>query len=133
MKELNKIQTAAFLTGAVLMAVGAGMYVLQMGVGPYVYCVGALAFVSMQLLQRYEGSNFTIRRLRRIMILSDVLFLIAGVLMLANEGNVFHLDQWIYIKYVRNNWVVTLLVAAILQLYTTHRIDSELAKEAKKR
>ena len=133
MKELNKIQTAAFLTGAVLMAVGAGMYVLQMGAGPYVYCVGALAFVSMQLLQRYEGSNFAIRRLRRIMILSGVLFLIAGVLMLANEGNVFHLDQWIYLKYVRNNWVVTLLVAAILQLYTTHRIDSELTKEEKKR
>jgi hypothetical protein len=132
MKELNKIQTFVFLAGAVLMAVGAGLYVLQIDAGPYLFCLGALAFVSMQLLQRYEGSNFTIRRLRRIMILSDVLFLIAGVLMLANQGNVLHLDQWIYIKYVRNNWVVTLLVAAILQLYTTHRIDSELAKEAKK-
>ena len=132
MRPLSKLQTFIFLAGAVLMAVGAGLYVLQIGAASYVYCLGALGFVSMQLLQRYEGTNFTIRRLRRIMILSDLLFLFAGVLMLANQGNFFHLDQWIYIKYVRNNWVVTLLVAAILQLYTTHRIDSELAKEAKK-
>jgi len=132
MKTLSKLQTAVFLVGAVLMAVGAGLYVLKISAASYIYCLGALAFASMQLLQRYEGSNFTIRRLRRIMIFSDVLFLIAGVLMLANQGNFFNLDQWIYVKYVRNNWVVTLLVAAILQLYTTHRIDSELTKEAKK-
>jgi len=28
--------------------------------------------------------------------------------------------------------VLTLLIAAVLQLYTTHRIGSELEKEAKK-
>ena len=44
----------------------------------------------MQLQQRYEGTNFTIRRLRRIMILSDVCFLLAAVLMFANMGNVFN-------------------------------------------
>ena len=132
MRQLNRLQTIIFLAGAILMAAGAGMYVLQIGAGSYVYCLGALGFVSMQLLQRYEGTNFTIRRLRRIMMLSDILFLISGVLMLADQGNILHLDQWIYVKYVRNNWVVTLLVAAILQLYSTHRIDSELAKEAKK-
>lgn len=132
MKPLNKLQTLIYLAGAILMAAGAGLYLLQTAIAPYVYCVGALGFASMQLLQRYDGPNFVIRRLRRIMILSDVLFLLAGVLMLANQGNFFHLDQWLYLKYVKNNWVVTLLVAAILQLYTTHRIDSELAKEAKK-
>jgi uncharacterized membrane protein SpoIIM required for sporulation len=30
-------------------------------------------------------------------------------------------------------WVVLLLVAAILEVYTTHRISHELEKEAKKR
>ena len=33
-----------------------------------------------------------------------------------------------YVKYIHNNWVVTLLVAAVLQLYSTHRISSELQK-----
>ena len=42
------------------------------------------------------------------------------------------LDYMDYLQYVRNNWVVTLLVAAILQLYSTHRISRELDKEAKK-
>ena len=37
-----------------------------------------------------------------------------------------------YVTYVHNNWVLLLLVAAMLEIYTTHRISGELAKEAKK-
>ncbi len=33
-----------------------------------------------------------------------------------------------YIEYVYNKWVVLLLIAAILEVYTTHRLDSELKK-----
>ena len=43
-----------------------------------------------------------------------------------------YLQMVIYLQYVNNNWVVVLLVAAVLQLYTTYRISSELEKEAKK-
>ena len=99
---------------------------------PYVYAVGAVCFASMQMLQRYEGSNFTIRRLRRIMLLSDVLFLLTAVLMFASHGNALGLDWLYYLNYVKNNWVVLLLLASILQLYTTYRISNELEKETKK-
>lgn len=34
-----------------------------------------------------------------------------------------------YMKYVNNNWVVTLLIAAIIEMYTMHRISAELRKE----
>jgi drug/metabolite transporter (DMT)-like permease len=85
----------------------------------------------MQLRQRYEGRDFTIRRLRRIQMISDVLFLVAGLLMIANQSNFLGFDQLSYIKYVHNNWVVVLLVAAILQLYTSHRIANELEKDTK--
>ena len=132
MKQLNKVQTAIFLLGALLMVIGAGTSVLAWGSAPYVFSVGALGFASMQMLQRYEGSNFIIRRLRRIQLLSDVLFLISGLLMIANMGNFFCLNYITYIEYVYNKWVITLLVAAILQLYSTHRIGHELEKEAKK-
>lgn len=121
-----------FLLGAVLMVIGAGANLLGWGGSPYLYAVGALGFASMQMLQRYEGSSFVIRRLRRIMLLSDVLLLISAVLMFASQGNVFHLPHVVYLQYVYNKWVVTLLIAAILQLYTTHRIDYELKKEVKK-
>lgn len=132
MRQLSKLQTAIFLVGALLMVIGAGSSLLQWSLAPYVFAIGALAFASMQMLQRYEGTNFTIRRLRRIMLLSDVLFLVSAVLMFAGQQNYLGLDQLTYLQYVYNKWVVVLLIAAILQLYTTHRIGSELDREAKK-
>ncbi len=114
------------------MAVGAGTSLLQWVLSPFLFAIGALGFASMQMLQRYEGTNFTIRRLRRIMLLSDILFLVAAVLMFASQQNIFGLDHLTYLQYIYNKWVIVLLIAAILQLYTTHRIGSELEREAKK-
>ena len=34
-----------------------------------------------------------------------------------------------YIQYVYNKWVLLLLIAALLEIYTTHRIGNELKKE----
>lgn len=130
MKQLSKTQTLIFVVGALLMVIGAGASLLAWSPAPYVFAVGAIAFTSMQFLQRYEGSNFVIRRLRGIMLMSDCLFLLSALLMFASLGNVFGLSQVNYITYIYNKWVLTLLIAAILQLYSTHRIDRELAKEA---
>ena len=132
MKELNKLQTAIFLFGGILMAVGAGTTLLGWGSASYIFAIGALGFSSMQMQQRYEGQNFTIRRLRRMMLLSDVLFLVAALLMFASKGNFLGLSYITYIEYVYNKWVIVLLIAALLQLYSMHRIGSELEKEAKK-
>ena len=132
MKELNKLQTAIFLFGGILMAVGAGTTLLGWGSAPYIFAIGALGFSSMQMQQRYEGQNFTIRRLRHMMLLSDVLFLVAALLMFASKGNFLGLSYITYIEYVYNKWVIVLLIAALLQLYSMHRIGSELEKEAKK-
>lgn len=132
MKQLNRIDNAIFLAGAVLMVVGSAANIFMATWAPYVFATGSLAFVLMQLKQRYEGRNITIQRLRHIMIVSDMLFLVSALLMFANQRNIFGLDTLTYLKYIHNNWVVTLLVAAILQLYTTHRISSELEKETEK-
>lgn len=132
MKQLNNIENAIFLIGAVLMVVGSAANIFAQQWAPYVFAMGALAFVLMQLKQRYEGRNIVIRRLRRMMIMSDMFFLISAMLMFANQSNFLGLNILTYIKYVHNNWVVTLLVAAILQLYSTHRISTELDREAKK-
>ena len=136
MRQLSKIETALLLLGGMLMVIGAGATVFQQSWAPYVFAPGALLFASMQMRQTYEGTNFTIRRLRRIMLISDILFLIAALMMFANQANFFGMDFLIYIKYVHNNWIIVLLLAAILQLYTSHRIANELEKEnseAKKR
>jgi hypothetical protein len=131
MRQLSKWESYVMLLGGLLMVVGAGANVLFCSWAPYVFAPGCLLFVAMQLRQRYEGKDFTIRRLRRIQIISDVLFLLAGLLMIANQSNFLSIDQLSYIKYVHNNWVVVLLMAAVLQLYTSHRIASELDKDTK--
>lgn len=131
MRQLNKCENTVFLIGGLLMVVGAALCVFQSEVAAYVYAVGAMGFASMQMLQRYEGKNVTLRRLRRIMLLSDFLFLCTAVLMFASKGNIFALSQITYVQYVYNKWIGTLALAAILQLYAVHRIDAELRKEGK--
>ena len=138
MRQLNKIQTIVFLAGAVLMVAGTGKDVLSpWAFSSIVYAVGAVAFASMQMLQTYDGRNTTVRRLRRIMTLGDVLFVLSAVLMLENTFKfllplfVGYIDNgyYHYVTYVHNNWVVLLLVAAIIEIYTTHRISYELNKD----
>jgi hypothetical protein len=133
MKQLSNIETAILLIGGLLMVVGAGGSMFLQSWAAYIFAPGALLFAAMQMRQSYDGNNFTIRRLRRIQLTSDVLFMLAGLLMLANQSNFFGINLLLYIKYVHNNWIVVLLVAAILQLYASHRIANELEKEAKKR
>ena len=133
MRQLSSIETAILLIGGLLMVVGAGGSMFLQSWAAYIFAPGTVMFAAMQMRQSYDGNNFTIRRLRRILLTSDVLFLLAGLLMLANQSNFFGINLLLYIKYVHNNWIVVLLVAAILQLYASHRIANELEKEAKKR
>jgi len=132
MRQLNKIESLIYVAGALLMVAGAALSLFGWSGYPYLYCIGAVCYASMQLQQRYEGTNPTIRRLRRLMILSDFLIMLAGLMMFAGRGNVFGLSQLDYLQYVYHKWVVVLLIAAVIQLYVVHRIDYELKKEAKK-
>jgi hypothetical protein len=34
-----------------------------------------------------------------------------------------------YVDYLYNKWVVLLLIAALLEIYTMHRIDHEMKKD----
>jgi hypothetical protein len=129
MRTLSKWEARLLLIGGLMMVVGSGAYILLQQWAPYMFAVGSVLFVAMQWRQRYEGKNFAVRRLRHILLLSDVLFLLAAALMIANQSNFLGLDLLTYIRYVHNNWVVVLLVAAILQLYASHRIANELEKE----
>ena len=93
-------------------------------------------FVAMQTMQRYEGNDLTLRRLRRIMLTGGAFFVVSALLMIENSYHLvypFFIRRGIdgynaYLQYIHNNWVVTLLAAAIMQLYSTQRISSELKK-----
>ena len=138
MRQLSRLESVVLLVGALLMTVGAGLYVFgYQSVSPILFAVGAVAFAAMQMRQTYDGRNITVRRLRRIMTVGDVLFVLSGVLMLEDKylfiqplfTEYFDNGYYAYVTYVHNNWVVLLLAAAMIEVYTTHRISSELKKE----
>lgn len=139
MKQLNKLQSVIFVAGGALMVIGVGCCVFQVAplVMSWVFILGAVMFSVMQLTQTYQGRELTVRRLKKIQNLSDILFILAGIILAdtvyANAGHSFFRDlfsnQESYITFLYNKWVVLLLVAAILEVYTAHRIDHELSKK----
>lgn len=142
MKQLNSLQNLIFLAGGALMVIGVALNIFGFQqVAACLFLLGAVCFGGMQMMQTYEGNNVVIRRLRRIMTLADVLFIVSGLLLLEQNFNflmpLFQKNGMqgmiYYAQYVvHNNWVLVLFVAALLELYTMHRISSELAEEAKK-
>ena len=70
------------------------------------------------------------------MLVADMFFVISALLMIENANRYIFpyfvrngVDLYhAYVKSLQNNWVVTLLMAAILALYRTRRISNELSK-----
>ena len=137
MRKLNKIQSLLYIIGGVLMVLGVGAFVLlwHQRVACWVFLVGAILFSVIQSMQGYQGRNPVVRRLKRIMNISDLLILLSGLLMVDTETHfllpLFRLHgsdgYYAYIEYVYNKWVVLLLIGALLQLYTTYRIGNEIS------
>ena len=136
MKKLNKIESILFMLGGMLMVTGIGCYVFMLA--PSVTCwialTGSILFSTLHMMQAYEGSQLAIKRLKRILNIADLLFVIAGILIVDSTYNFLRPafeNQESYITYVYNKWVLLLLIAAILEVYATHRIDHLLKKQGK--
>lgn len=130
MRQLNKFQSALLLFGGLMMVAGAILFITKWTYSPFLFILGSILYAGMQLLQRYEGTAIAVRRLRSIQVISCVFILLTGVLMMLNYQYVF-LKWFNYGFYVRNEWVVCLLIGALLHLYTSYRIPYELEKEEK--
>lgn len=119
-----------------MMVIGAGCYVFffYQVAAAFIFLAGAVLFAMMQIQQRYEGSNITILRLRRIQLMADFLFVLSGFLMIDSQFKLLlplFSNYETYVQYVFNKWIITILVAAVLEIYTIHRLSSELEKEKK--
>lgn len=153
MRELDKTQAIIFALGATLMVIGVGVVVFgpQLAVdsrmyvrgGTVCFAAGAFLFAGMQMFQavtsRFDGCDsmkaLVLRRLRNMMVFADVCFILAALLLVENTFKIVfpYVATTIegcnnYIRYVHNNWVVVLLVAAILEMYSTHRISREISR-----
>ena len=138
MKQLSKIQTSIFILGGVLMVIGAGCFAFAF-VYPtillytsWLFLLGTFLFSIIQAMQLYEGKSPVIHRLKRIQCIADIFFVLSGISMV--DTVYAFMRHWFsnyetYITYFYNKWVLFLLIAAVLELYTTHRISHELKKD----
>lgn len=115
--RMSKYYSAIATVGAVALLLGAALQITQLAWAPYLYLIGAIMFAYVQVMSGYEGKNIIIRRLRRQQIIGATLLVVAGVMM---------------ILWKRNEWVVCLTIAAVLEMYTAFRIPQEEEKEKNK-
>ena len=137
MKQMNKSQTILFFSGGMLMVIGAGCFAFLfpfpnvLKTVSWLFLIGAVMFSVIQLMQSYEGINPVVKRLKRIQSLADVFFILAGISMVDTVYNflssIFS-NYETYLLYFYNKWVVLLLIAAVIEIYTVHRIDYEEKK-----
>ncbi len=109
--------------GGILLVVGAASPMFIPQYAPYVFTVGALLFSSVQLADRYEGGNLIIRRLRRQQMFGALLLLVTAALMLCSHFSIA--------PFRGREWGITLLIAAVLEVYTSFRISHEEEKSRK--
>lgn len=131
-------QTFILSLGAVLMVVGVVGNVMSVGnvfpplvvgICAAAYAVGTLLFAAVQFRQTYEGSDLTMRRLRNIQVIGCVALILSGLMLFEQTFGIVKplvattLDGYnAYYHYVHGNWGVLLLIAGILELYTTLRM-----------
>lgn len=103
------------MAGAILLLIGAILQITRWEFAPYWYTLGAVMFGYVQVMgNRYDGKSFIIKRLRKQQIFGAIALVFTGVLMFTTK---------------RNEWIVCLSIAAVLELYTAFRIPQELDKE----
>ena len=99
---MKKIRTILFVVSACLVLAGAALYLTQWTVAPYLFEVGAAGIAVNYLTTPVGDLYFRGRRLHRFNVMACFLMVVAS-------GFQFN---------GRKEWVICLLIAAILQLYT---------------
>ncbi|ADV42238.1 hypothetical protein [Bacteroides helcogenes] len=111
MKQLIPV---LFIVGAVMLLAGAAVYITGWAFAPYIYTIGATLVALAQVNSPSECKSLAVKRLRRQQVFGALLLVLSGAFMLFTHGN---------------EWIVSLTIAAILELYTSIRIPQEEAKE----
>ncbi|MCR4765899.1 MAG: hypothetical protein K5856_06985 [Bacteroidaceae bacterium] len=109
-KELNIL----FMCGMVFALIGAAIYITHWPYAPYMFIVGAVTAAIAQIFAQPHVEDVTLKRLYRQQMFGALFLVFSGILMLYTHGN---------------EWIVCLLIAAILELYTAYRIPQEEKKQ----
>ena len=137
-KKESRLIESFTTVGGVLLLFGAAVYITGWGYAPYLYLAGSVMFACGQFADRYEGDNRIIKRLRGQQVLGACFLLLTAALMFSGGiherllsdvtmGGRMH--SFLLDLSRRNNWIVTLSIGAVFELYSSFRIDHILKEQ----
>ena len=133
----NRLIESFTTVGGVLLLFGAAVFITGWDYAPFIYLAGSLMFAAGQFADRYTGDDKIIKRLRFQQVLGACFLLLTAALMFAD---VIHsmlltdntmspgLRSFLLGLTRKNNWIVTLSIGAVFELYSSFRLD-HISKE----
>ena len=118
--------------GAIMLLLGAATYITKWESAPYYYIVGTMMFAIGQFADRYTGDDPVLKRLRFQQVLGACFLIITGILMFTDGLHVRLVENpsmggsfntLLQTLTRRNNWIVTLSIGALFELYSSFRMD----------
>lgn len=133
----NRLIESFTTVGGVLLLFGAAVFITGWDYAPFIYLAGSVMFASGQFADRYTGDDKIIKRLRFQQILGACFLLLTAALMFADGIHSMLLTDNSMSPGLRsfllgltrkNNWIVTLSIGAVFELYSSFRLD-HISKE----
>lgn len=131
-KKESRLIEAFITVGGVLLLFGAAVYITGWEYAPYLYLAGSVMFACGQFADRYEGDDRIMKRLRGQQVLGACFLLLTAVLMfsggiherlLTDVSLGGRMRSFLLELTRKNNWIVTLSIGAIFELYSSFRMD----------
>lgn len=132
MNKENRLIESFTTVGGLLLLFGAAVFITGWEYAPYLYLAGSVLFASGQFADRYTGDDRIMKRLRAQQVAGAVFLLFTAALMfsegihdrvLTNGGMNENLRSFILALTRRNNWIITLSIGAVFELYSSFRMD----------
>ena len=131
-KKESRLIESFITVGGILLIVGAAVYITGWEYSPYFYLAGSMMFAVGQFSDRYMGDDPIMKRLRFQQVLGACFLLITGALMFTDGLHVRlvenpamggSMNSFLQTLTRRNNWIVTLSIGALFELYSSFRMD----------
>lgn len=110
----EKVRNILLAVSALFILAGTALYLFHLPFTVYIFAAGAVGMTVARITNHYTGPNFRLKRLYRIEIIAALITVGSAWFMFKNQ----------------NEWILLLLVAAFLQLYTSFIIP-KVEKEGK--
>lgn len=108
----QQVRNTLFMFSAISVLAGAMLYITHWLYTPYIFAIGAAGITVCFLTTSYQNLGFRLRRLHRINIIAGISLIISSFFMFRQQME----------------WVVFLLIATLLILYTSFISPSDKKK-----